>query len=635
MIVIDGTMWSNSTQRLLRAQDDVNTQAHRARLERRLLELEAEARAIKCYQNTLAPINHLPPEILSIIFFIVAEQAPNRFPSYRQGPSVDMSWLPCTTQVCRRWREVSLSCPALWSHISFTTPELTELMLLRSKDTPISVVFETGKEGYPRNTHIALAQSHRLKSIELQGNATFTSTKLTDLDDVFSHCSGPMPILESLRLRDQHGSGFKFPGSSFLNGAPVLKYLEAHGCEISSWQDLPLGKSLTTLHLETHPGAVRPTIEELHSCLERVPTLLNLNLTNLLPISFQSNPLKFGRLPPVLPRLKEMRLIDDDAPLSLFLRAFYLPPSVSLEIICYNEDRDDDLKGTIEDLIQPLTSAWDRVVRSGCRSIAVRHDDFEPRRQIYEVNFNYHDEDQVKDSDDVDLTLNIWGVPEDSEDIGFGIGIVLSCFKRWFDLSAVRSFTGDGVVLWSSTWSVLRDLAQLTDIHLEYTAIGGFIDVLAERPTHGPGSHSGDTQELLPFPGVSSLYFKDVDFHRYKPDSIMDDSFGSYNLTKASHDMVVIAPLVEGLKRYPMRKVSIERCYNFRRKHWESMQEQLSSAEIIWDGRENPELTEEMGEVEEFVEEDDENGEEGSDEVLQDEWEEDSGDSESGEEEED
>ncbi|KAF6746786.1 hypothetical protein DFP72DRAFT_922271 [Ephemerocybe angulata] len=561
-------MWSISTQRLLRAQDGLNIQAHRARLEERLLELEAEARAIKYYQNTLASINRLPPEILYMIFLIVAERTQNQFnPSSCRGPYVDMSWLPRTTQVCRRWRDVALSWPTLWSRISFTTPELTELMLLRSKDTPISIIFETGKEGCPRHILNALvAHSHRLKAIELQGN-----TKPGDLDDLLSHCSGPMPILESLRLGDQHGWGFKFPGSSFPNGTPALKYLKAHGCEISSWKDLPLGTNLTTLYLGTYPGSGRPTIQELHRCLQRVPSLLTLQLMYFLPNDLQGDLRPFDRLPPVLPKLREMWFIDDVRPLSTFFRAFYVPSSTSLEIIC-NQESDGNLSG--DDLIRLLSSAWDRVIKSGCQSIGVRQgqNDFDPRRRIYDMCFNYHqDEGQIKENQDLCINIRL------------DVDNVLLCFKRWFDLSSVRSFTGDGVVLWDTTCAIFRDLAQLAEIHLKSTVIGGFIGLVADQPAA--------------FPAFSSLYLENVDFRHYNP-GIMH-GFGDID-----RDGTYVATLlVESLRHRSMKKVSIEHCYNFEQSHWEMMQEHLPGVEIIWDGYERLLASDEPGEPSEEEEE--------------------------------
>ncbi|KAF6744422.1 hypothetical protein DFP72DRAFT_1177014 [Ephemerocybe angulata] len=598
-------MWSISTQRLLRAQDDVDTQTHRARLEERLLELEAEARAIKYYQNTLAPINCLPPEILSTVFLIVAERTQLQLKlGYRPGPYVDMAWLPCTTQVCRRWREIALSCPALWSHISFATPELTELMLLRSKNTPISVMFEVaGENGYPRHILDALSQSHRLKSIELQGSPTdwgfgFTRTPRMNIAAILLHCSVSMPILESLRLRDQHWRGFKFPGGSFPDGAPALKYLEALGCEISSWRDLPLGTNLTTLHLETHPGAPRPTIEELHSCLDRVPSLLSLHLTSFLPIDFEDNPRLSERLDltPVLPQLKEMRLVDYVRPILTFLRAFYIPPSTSLEIVC-DREADDDFLGRIEDLIRLLSSAWDRVVQSGCRSMAVRQDNFLRRpRMGYDMCFNYHhDEGRVQNGQD--LRIKLLGVADHSEDLDFyidTIDTVLSCFKQWFDLSPVRSFTGDGVILWDTTCNILRDLPHLEEIHLKSTPIGGLIKALADQPSSD--SDSGVAQEARSFAAFSSLYLKDVDFRIRNP--VTMNRFNILYVGDIFRDGAFIAtPLVESLRHCPVKKVSIERCYNFERKHWAMMQEQLPGVDVIWDGRENLRASAEPEEV--------------------------------------
>ncbi|KAK0229447.1 hypothetical protein EDD85DRAFT_850480 [Armillaria nabsnona] len=62
------------------------------------------------------PIESLPPEILCEIFLFAVQRLYRIFGDQYQGP-----WLP--GRVCRRWRDIAWSCPALWSSFMVHWPE--------------------------------------------------------------------------------------------------------------------------------------------------------------------------------------------------------------------------------------------------------------------------------------------------------------------------------------------------------------------------------------------------------------------------------------------------------------------------------------------------------------------------------
>ena len=105
--------------------------AHIAKLELQIIHLKEEL-------NAASPTAHLPPEILSRIFIILSQMFPHptvQNHHYWSKPQRMVAW-STVTEVSRRWREVALGCPKLWSHIAFHKVEWAKLMLERSKQTP-------------------------------------------------------------------------------------------------------------------------------------------------------------------------------------------------------------------------------------------------------------------------------------------------------------------------------------------------------------------------------------------------------------------------------------------------------------------------------------------------------------------
>ncbi|KDQ19248.1 hypothetical protein BOTBODRAFT_27833 [Botryobasidium botryosum FD-172 SS1] len=95
--------------------------------------------------TALVPINRLPPECISQIFIMGANPEP---PDKDDPDAYEPHWYPekpfCLTvsTVCRRWRDVALHTPRLWSCIEFldVAPfKYSELMLERSRGCPLYI----------------------------------------------------------------------------------------------------------------------------------------------------------------------------------------------------------------------------------------------------------------------------------------------------------------------------------------------------------------------------------------------------------------------------------------------------------------------------------------------------------------
>ncbi|KAI0319859.1 hypothetical protein OF83DRAFT_1082003 [Amylostereum chailletii] len=78
-----------------------------------------------------------PTEILlRVIIYCVADD-----PFDAPGTSASTAFV--IGQICRRLRDIALDYPAMWTHLGFQTPTLTNVMLKRSKHAPISIRFDS------------------------------------------------------------------------------------------------------------------------------------------------------------------------------------------------------------------------------------------------------------------------------------------------------------------------------------------------------------------------------------------------------------------------------------------------------------------------------------------------------------
>jgi len=138
---------------------------------------------IRSWRNTIAPINRIPPEILSLI--------PDFFDVDKRGEDVI-----ALTHVCRAWRKVFTSRPALWVNIDLDSmgEDQALVYLERSKSSPINLSLYRDDGGYPHNLFKIIPQViGQLKSLSINGTPE-------GLQDIIAHLTGPAPLLEHMRV---------------------------------------------------------------------------------------------------------------------------------------------------------------------------------------------------------------------------------------------------------------------------------------------------------------------------------------------------------------------------------------------------------------------------------------------------
>jgi hypothetical protein len=286
-------------------------------IEAQILHLEHSLRAL-WIEKSLAqerldsytyPVLTLPNEIVSEIFM--------RFlPTYpRFTPFTGILSPTILTQICRKWREIALGTPALWSVMSddhdlpfALQAHAFNIWLDRSCSCPLSLRFGLDGCGVDIIAVLAAVVPHR---------ARWERLELCSLSP--SHLSilgGPMPMLRYLDL------GIDFPAvgtEAVVFEAPLLRAVilndEAASQIILPWTQLT---SLTLVCV--HPHECVPILQqtsnlvrcELHICFD--------------PDNDQPGP------DLTLPYLESLTLVDVDDPAMGFIETFIVPALRSLRI---------------------------------------------------------------------------------------------------------------------------------------------------------------------------------------------------------------------------------------------------------------------------------------------------------------
>ncbi|KAI0329158.1 hypothetical protein GY45DRAFT_1325413 [Cubamyces sp. BRFM 1775] len=95
---------------------------------------------IRMQLNLLSPIGQLPPEILIRCFEYLLPYVPPDLYEHHESPyKFPIHPLIGITHVCKRWRDVALSAPTLWTCIDDANVAQLEEFLTRSQDVPINV----------------------------------------------------------------------------------------------------------------------------------------------------------------------------------------------------------------------------------------------------------------------------------------------------------------------------------------------------------------------------------------------------------------------------------------------------------------------------------------------------------------
>ncbi len=114
---------------------------------------------IEPHRALMSPVRRIPPETLTEIFIrcLPSDRPPVR--SSEEAPLL-------LTTICRSWREIALSAPALWSsiHVSFPLVDRFEVLSRRMGGT-VTWLEQSGSLAISLSVHSSVPMSHRPLSL--------------------------------------------------------------------------------------------------------------------------------------------------------------------------------------------------------------------------------------------------------------------------------------------------------------------------------------------------------------------------------------------------------------------------------------------------------------------------------------
>ncbi|KAF9791308.1 hypothetical protein BJ322DRAFT_441531 [Thelephora terrestris] len=179
-------------------------------LEQDALEVLSLVRSLK---NSIAPINRIPPEVLSLV------------PDYRSGKHMDRD-LIALTHVCRSWRETFTSRSSLWTRLPLKDTDKTRAYIQRSKCSPLKIslhaddgLYRAFRDAIP----LIIPNIRRFQTLFVRGETP---------PDALKHFCCHTPLLEELDVSIS-GPGDLVLDSALFNG------------DLSSLRKLTLGGVIT------------------------------------------------------------------------------------------------------------------------------------------------------------------------------------------------------------------------------------------------------------------------------------------------------------------------------------------------------------------------------------------------------
>ncbi|KAI0253374.1 hypothetical protein BJV78DRAFT_1351755 [Lactifluus subvellereus] len=237
--------------------------------------------------NPIRPAHRLPREVLIQIFGLVGS-----------GKKI----LP-VSHVCRRWRDIALKTPELWS--SLQPDDFTPMMsvaLRRSGDLSLDVSLHTNCDEIQRLERLLELPFPRLRSLDVTVTGPFTD----EVKGIFSRCRSHASVLSEFSLRFDFDASIPQPvpfdesncfAMLFDREAPAVSTLFLRN--LHPWPPL-LSERLKSLTLTS----IFISADELYPALRSVPNLETLALLNT--ISTLSENFSGSDAPIALDRLRAL-----------------------------------------------------------------------------------------------------------------------------------------------------------------------------------------------------------------------------------------------------------------------------------------------------------------------------------------
>ena len=251
----------------------------------------------RCARNSHLPVSRLPAEILSEVFLHLVESG------IRGGNTYFAHGTFSFLQVCKRWSEVAVSFPRLWSSWIVGAFKAWPLFKSRSKDCPLSLTWRPQLPNSARGVLMDPAIPTRTRQLDFSGTNDQLAYFLAAFDP------SPPSNASFIRLQVFPYEGLE-PRENFArllsSPFPKLSKLNLGNFLPDPSSSIYTTSKLTSLKLSFPYGENgRYTLAQFARILQRHPTLEELDLNHgAIPLSVTSGtPVSF-----ILPRLVNLRL---------------------------------------------------------------------------------------------------------------------------------------------------------------------------------------------------------------------------------------------------------------------------------------------------------------------------------------
>ena len=221
---------------------------------------------VRSFKNSLAPVNRIPPEVLSLI------------PDYCEEHHTYQDTIRLT-HVCRGWRDIFTSRPSLWTNLDCTDVDKTRTFIQRSKSSPLDICARNIDDETYLDDALSLVIPHvpRLRSLSFYSDA---------IPDTLRNFSCHTPLLEDLEIHisspDTHTLDIPL-----LNGdLPSLRNLSLSADTIRLPQKNT--SNLRVFNLSCARGGV--TVTQILDFLESSPLLQKIGIVDSIPDSSDAPP---------------------------------------------------------------------------------------------------------------------------------------------------------------------------------------------------------------------------------------------------------------------------------------------------------------------------------------------------------
>ncbi|TFY51196.1 hypothetical protein EVJ58_g10692 [Rhodofomes roseus] len=269
--------------------------------------------------NSTSPVNKLPPELFTEIFeFILAP---------RYGHHEEWSFITVLL-VCRRWHDLAVSSPTLWTSITGDMSlQVMAAYLRRSCKRPLSVAARAETFSVPRNDFLDALVPHFNRIVRLDTHGPHTQP--------YFECR--MERLSSLHIEDSYDPEVpKARQTLVIRGdhLPALKVLTLVALEVKP-RIVNMSGSLTSLALD---NMTFDTWNDLFDLLRGCPALENLTIETFEVYgSMDSTSVTTGQPIIELRRLRDFfcECRHEHDPFSFLLARLSVPPTAMMSVYAY------------------------------------------------------------------------------------------------------------------------------------------------------------------------------------------------------------------------------------------------------------------------------------------------------------